>query len=1088
MNEDEKKEGIAEKVEEAKKDIESAKKIAANAASGNILGVAKEAIKRKLEERKSKKGKKKIIKFIISKSIPIIILLCSAAMLFGLFNAMKDKMIDLIGMAHSKIGGFFSKTWQYLTNDYWIDLDEKFEYVVDKETGKTLGTPESIKNTYTDDKGNIVDSNGNRYDSNGNIIDSNGEIIETLTRKYTLVDEYVRELGNNGISIEGLRLLGDANLKDKNIEELLEDKDSRTLIEKYIAEFIRADIITQQPHRNKTIDVVNPLNQNEIDGGVYFYRNKKDIELKDEDFNKGTYNEKGIEVDEKDYRRMTYLTPEEFLKKLGKEGESISELVSSGEIITTHKKSLGDDMRYIFTINPETENMVLLEVKTITTKQAETKDGWFQNLFQWFQQATSTQTQYELKLVEKDYKGLISKYSMPYEFLINLCEITQNPEFVYHVALLARDTRINLVIQDNTDQIIETEEKEEDWESWRNSEESKGSFDGASLQDSWTTKIRKITTTTTYTPVLRPYSANTWSFYEEFKYTKDIEGTLEEGELNTVKFPKPSNLSRHVEEHEEQSGGVAIKIPGYYWDEFVVEERTKTQVITSKITYNEATVVNSIEKSKQFLGLLRNSTGKCKYDCVNFKNSLSLDPEILITQVPTAYKCAKDAEFKRDGKNVKYKIPNMSREESPLNKLTSGIEMLYSVLQSNNTGYKEEDKLITEEQIEDKFDIEDQYIADEDYESAYVVKMQGLVEHLQYLMTFPDNEEYDPKSLEDDTNDDNNDEDEDEINVEDIIVKTDEPGAAPEVTREELITIINTAFKASSAKKANALSLVDVLMNGQDNCKVNPLFMLAVVSQETSVGTANTSYVNNDHNWPSYNLGHAYKDGADSVNTAINGIAYGSHYFTQGKYTIKKIGYTYCPNTDKYPTQGDNWVQKVTIKVRFYYSLIGQDVGGEDGICVGTYTSKVNGRTYKIYRQQDYPNTAYGSGTISSKGCGLTSDCIALSGYGIDYTPPQLLNGRGIISIDGELRTKGVNATRKSASKDEIKNALNNKKTVIIHVNSSSSYTRNEHWMPLVDIKNDNEVYVINPNKYGREGWDSLDNIIKGCTEMIIID
>ena len=38
-----------------------------------------------------------------------------------------------------------------------------------------------------------------------------------------------------------------------------------------------------------------------------------------------------------------------------------------------------------------------------------------------------------------------------------------------------------------------------------------------------------------------------------------------------------------------------------------------------------------------------------------------------------------------------------------------------------------------------------------------------------------------------------------------------------------------------------------------------------------------------------------------------------------------------------------------------------------------------------------------------------------------------------------------------------------------------------------MDIKN-NEVYVINPNKYGKEGWDSLDNVIKGCTEIIIID
>ena len=419
----------------------------------------------------------------------------------------------------------------------------------------------------------------------------------------------------------------------------------------------------------------------------------------------------------------------------------------------------------------------------------------------------------------------------------------------------------------------------------------------------------------------------------------------------------------------------------------------------------------------------------------------------------------------------------MTKTEAPYSKLVSGIDMLYALLQSNSTGYNEKDE----------YNTENQYIADKDYESAYVVKMQGLVEHLQYLMTFPENEEYDPEYLEDSINDNNYDDSEDEINVEDIIVKTDEPGAAPEVTREELITIINAAYKSSESMKSNALSLVDTLMSGQDNCKVNPVFILALVCQETSVGTANTSYVRTDHNWPSYNLGQKYSSGADSVSTAINGIAFGSHYFTQGKYNIKSIGYTYCPNTDDYPNQGDNWVQKVTSRVKYYYSLIGQEVGDDgDGTYVGTYTSKVNERTYKIYRQQDYPNTKYGSGTISSKGCGLTSDSIVLSAYGKNYTPKQLLDGRNIISIDGELRARGVNATRTAASKEKIRNALNEGKTVIVHVNSSSSYTRDEHWMPLVDIKN-NEVYVINPNKYGREGWDSLDNVMIDCTEIIIV-
>lgn len=68
--------------------------------------------------------------------------------------------------------------------------------------------------------------------------------------------------------------------------------------------------------------------------------------------------------------------------------------------------------------------------------------------------------------------------------------------------------------------------------------------------------------------------------------------------------------------------------------------------------------------------------------------------------------------------------------------------MLYSVLQSNSTGYKPEDKLLDDDKINESYDKQNEYVAAEDYESAYVVKMQGLVEHLQYLMSFPPNEEY----------------------------------------------------------------------------------------------------------------------------------------------------------------------------------------------------------------------------------------------------------------------------------------------------------------------------------------------------------
>ena len=724
-------------VDDAKEGMNDAKEIAkigANVAAGNYAKAAVDGIKMAARKLKDKKFRKKLIKMIIMKSIPIILMLVLAAALFSVFNEMKDKMIDLIGAAYSKATGFLSKAWKSITNDNWVDLGEKFEYVVDLNTGETLGTPETIKNKYTDENGKTVDSNGNEYDENGNMLDQNGKVRETLTKEYTLVDQYVRELANKGISIKELKLLGNADYGDKTVEELLEDEESKELIEKYIAEFIRADIITQQPHRNKTANLVNPNDQNKVDGGIYFYRNKKEAELKDDEFNNGTMNNPSIEVENEDYKQMEYISPEDFLKELGKTDTTLEELIK-GEVITTNSSKIWTDLRYKYTIDPETEKLVVLE--------AEYTSDFLTEIFDWWSGIEIKSEEYEIKVQGFDYKELVSKYSMPYEFLINLCEITQNPEFVYHVALLARNTKICLAIQDNVDQIIEVEDTEKDAEKWEADESSQGDFSLATCvaTESPHEKTRKMKTVITYTPTLRPYSADTWSFYEDYEYTKKIEGTVDDGKLITTRIPYPERLNETRPDVQILGSGdtqrVIEKIVYSEWVTTVV--RTQTKTITSSIKYDEAQICQSIEKSKQFLGLLRNDTGKCEYDCANDVVSKRYNP--------TALKCAEEAEFNKNGKNVKYKLPNSTVEEAPLNKLESGLQMLYALLQSNSTGYNEKDKMYNS--IEEKVDKEEESLSNANYKDAYVIKMQGLVEHLQYLMTFPENEEYDPKTIED---------------------------------------------------------------------------------------------------------------------------------------------------------------------------------------------------------------------------------------------------------------------------------------------------------------------------------------------------
>lgn len=628
------------------------------AIEGNPLGAVKEALKSK-EIRK--KIKRKLI-LIALKCLPVLI---AGIVLFSIFQSITDKMIQLLSSISTSVSGL----WQWITDDYWIDLGEEIEYT-----------------------------------------DENGKI-----ENYTLVDKYIKELGNMGISLESLRLLGEANYT--NEETLLENNENKKLVEKYIAEFIRADLITQEFHKRRGNELVNPNNQNKIDGGVYLYRSKKEATITEDEFVNGNYEAENVEVTDKDYIQMEYIDIEEFQDMVAKNDKNI---------------------RYKYSIDRDTGELLVGKVTTTWTIESDISNNinaWFADLYNWMgQYKLAGNTTYEIEEVRIAYKDYISKYTMPYEFLINLCEITQNPEFVYHVALLARDSNIVLAIQDDTTIERETIEIEEDRLYYKNT--SGPSSSGASTSDPTpkTKKTRRVTTVTTQNPILTIEYADTWSFYEEFNYTKNISGTLtEEGPIienpnipSTLSGYQPARTEISYDPADGSSEGVGIEVQRseYWYDTFVTQRRTETQMITTTTTYNEPILENSVEKSKQFLGLLRNNTGKCPYSC--FEN------EEWTRQNPVARYCSKEAVFKRNGINVQYKIPNIERVESPLNKLTSGLEMLYATMQVQNSGA---DKTAQN------------YNPDEDYESIYNQKMQGLVDHMKYLMTYPENESYTVKDL-----------------------------------------------------------------------------------------------------------------------------------------------------------------------------------------------------------------------------------------------------------------------------------------------------------------------------------------------------
>ncbi len=876
-----------------------------------------------------------------------------------------------------------------------------------------------------------------------------GNVI-TPKRTNTLVDEYIEQLADLGISLESLRILGDFEFPEEDkaltekelVKKILEDPkyiDQKETIENYIAEFVRADFITQKMHKRRGKALVKSNDENKIDGGVYLFRTPE----KDKDGNPVQVSEDEFvyEVNSDKYVQMVYIDEDEFDQKVNENDKSV---------------------RYKYTINKQTGELRIAQLKTVvTTKKV---NGAL------VEKHTDVEVQ-EMNPI--DYKAYIEKYTMPYEFLITLCEITQNPEYVYHVAKLARETQIVLVVQDDvTIENIITEEENKS-QSFENKDSS--STADATVTDETIEIIETEVTTTTMFPHLEIQSANTWSFFEEFEYTKTTtkDGPNVSGP-HIQKHPIPSELpDKHEKQEIDVNNVIHTVVEKWTGGPWLVETKTTTTTTTIRTVYSPSIIKNSVEKSKQFLGLLRNSIGECeRSNC--YRNSL------------VSNHCAKDAVFDREGINVAYKIPNATRKESALDKLKSGEKMLYDLLGENLKGNSGQNAI-------------------DDAHSEYKTKMTGIVDHLKYLMSFPENEDVDYDFSIDPGPGEIPDIDEDEINVDDLIVKTDEPGALRPVASDELVGVISVAY--SGKRKENAKSIVSTLIQCQDTYKVNAIFILAMADTESNIGTANTSHVKMN-NWLSWNLGHSYSSPQENVETVMKSIAKGSIYFSQGKITIKDIGLTYCPNTSSHPTQGNDWVACVTDKVIKLYGLLGIDIssGGQDpGQSEGGTSNDVkskytaNGRTYCEYKQDSgssWENNKFAGGTMKSSGCSITSVAIILTGYGENVTPEDLRKevGGKTTNLVALLQKHGVSCTRpgKKLSANDIKSHLQTGKPIIVNVNGEWTSSTG-HYMTLLNYRNHNgeeQVYVSNPGTVNssKNGWVALSRITGNMkTQSILI-
>lgn len=351
-----------------------------------------------------------------------------------------------------------------------------------------------------------------------------------------------------------------------------------------------------------------------------------------------------------------------------------------------------------------------------------------------------------------------------------------------------------------------------------------------------------------------------------------------------------------------------------------------------------------------------------------------------------------------------------------------------------------------------------------------------------------------------------------DIENSDFIVKTDEEGALPVLSKEQLTKACDSL---SGEQKTNALSFINALKEAEDKYKLNAVFSLSVFRTENGIATDKSGILGHDtynigslkgtYNGQSYGEYKKYPNYDVAIIDYADNIANGSYYFTQGLYSVDKIAPVYCDV---------NWGNTVKEYILDFYKSAGienasnssgngSSNSGESTATEGdgySSTFTANGRMYKEFKQSkgSYSSDKYSEGTVSSSGCGPTSSAIVASGYGASYNPGELISEAKrkykVINFTASpdatgkmLTTAGLKySTHYTLGKNQLQSHLKSGKPAVLSVDNSCGgmFTSATHYIAILDINSSgNQVYVSNPSSKAT-GWIDIDKVIQ-CNKSL---
>lgn len=667
-----------------------------------------------------------------------------------------------------------------------------------------------------------------------------------------------------------------------------------------LKKLMNAEIITQYPKLNKSVD---------LNGTVEFERHKTD----------GTSS------------KLTYINNETFNKYIEEKNANIENYYTLDENCNL---LIGIRDETTETLTSNDSEMVLSDYTSTLSSDNLKSEGNY------------SRTEYNVYSKTINYRNVVSKYTMPFQYLWSLIVIGDDKGIGLELADLVEGSEIVISIYDNITTTVDTttntykREKKVNVSATATATTSYG--DSFTKSDSWAPadeweeddnyQIKQVVTYKENTPIIDVTKANVWIV----DYSKDYtyQASKQTSEENNSKNLNDTDYINDADNPVTSGNGDGSDL--LYYDKFkgklqdleikakkYAEDNTETEfengvaipyTVSASITYCNASYykhnVNRVQTDN-------NTVSVQKYVAGNVKN----EPKI---------KKKTEEELKNGtGQNNFVTILCDKSHIEARKKITTEIPTwLFELLEANPDTINMVD--LTKYLINQVLGKEKYKDIDINFDSLYGVDSESFNMNL--------------------------------IGAGDIDVSDE----SLFITDLEKLKQAFTGYSNSGKLVENAQAFLDM----QSKYKVNALFAAAVSITETGAGNAgnaiktatNSNSVGASagqcwNNWfnikassTPYGLVYngegtshykIYANISSSIDNFGYNIAEGSYYYKQNKYTVNDIGHTYCPNSVAYPTQGDDWVEHTLTYISNFYSAAGIAIGGGEVPIEGSSDEKL---------------------------------------------------------------------------------------------------------------------------------------------------